>query len=195
MITFNTCKHHWNYCLTVEKDLENLSRYVEFTEDNLEVYSIELTRILLSSSSEVDVVMKQLCKLLDPDKEYENINDYKAVIKNNLPLLIDEEITIDRFGFSFKPWNSWTGEQNPCWWKSYNNVKHKRNSHFSEANLDNALNSVGALLLANVYYYKYFFSKEANKNFDMKDVTIKLRPGASLMKINADYYHKNLMSR
>lgn len=63
MITFKTTMLHWNYFLAIEKDLENLSRYIEFDESNLKTYSIELTHILFSASSEVDVVMKQLCCL------------------------------------------------------------------------------------------------------------------------------------
>ena len=66
MITSVKTKHHWNYFLAIEKDLEKLSRYIEFSNDNLDTYSIELTHILLSSSSEVDVIMKQLCLLMNP---------------------------------------------------------------------------------------------------------------------------------
>ncbi len=39
MITFGTPKHHWNYFLAIEKDLENLSRYIEFSDANLGTYS------------------------------------------------------------------------------------------------------------------------------------------------------------
>ena len=192
MITFNI-NHHWNYFLAIEKDLENLSRYIEFAKENLEVYSIELTRILLSTSSEVDVIMKQLCKLLEPDREAKNINDYRTTIQNNLHSFINEEVIIDRYGLSFKPWESWVGTENPDWWKSYNNVKHERNSYYLEANLENTINAVGALLVTTIYYYKYYFSNEANTVLNMKDVTSKLNPEASFMKINANYYKFNLV--
>ena len=94
MITFGTPKHHWNYFLAIEKDLEKLSRYIEFSNDNLGTYSIELSHILLSASSEIDVMMKQLCGLLDPDKATNNINDYKDVIKAHLNSFINE--TLDK---------------------------------------------------------------------------------------------------
>lgn len=80
MITFKTTMLHWNYFLAIEKDLENLSRYIEFAEPNLNTYSIELTHILFSASSEVDVVMKQLCNLIDPGQKVENIDDYRVLI-------------------------------------------------------------------------------------------------------------------
>jgi hypothetical protein len=97
MISFKTPKHHWNYFLALEKDLENISRYIEFTEDNLKTYSIELTHILLSASSEIDVIMKELCCLIDSNAPRNNINDYKIIIQGNLQSFIEEEISIDRF--------------------------------------------------------------------------------------------------
>ena len=51
---------HWNYFLAFDSDAEKLSRYIEFTTDNFEAYSIELVRLLLSAASEVDVVAKLL---------------------------------------------------------------------------------------------------------------------------------------
>jgi len=53
---------HWNYFLVLESDLEHISRYIEFTTDNFKVYSQEFAHILLAASSEVDVVLKSLCK-------------------------------------------------------------------------------------------------------------------------------------
>jgi hypothetical protein len=102
MITFRTPKH-WNYFLAIEKDLENVSRYIEFCENNLPTYSIALTHILLSASSEVDVIMKQLCSLVDKTTATDNIDQYRSVIKKNLISFIEEEISIERFGLNFKP--------------------------------------------------------------------------------------------
>lgn len=192
-MTLKTPKYYWNYFVAIEKDLEKLSRYIEFTKENLNVYSIELAHILLSASSEVDVVMKQLCELLDHSKTAKNINNYRTIIQNNVPLFINEEIHISRFGLLFKPWSCWAEMQNPDWWGSYNNVKHERNNYFKEANLQNAINAVGALLLANIYYYKYSFSKEENKDIRMKEVTNTLEGGCILLQANADYYYNNLV--
>lgn len=193
MITFGTPKHHWNYFLAIEKDLENLSRYIEFASANLNTYSIELTHLLLSASSEVDVIMKQLCELTDIASPRENINQYRTIIQTHLTSLINEEISIDRFGLTYKPWEKWNANQNPDWWRSYNNVKHQRNNFFSEANLQNTINAVGALLITVVYYYKVAFSKEADCEINFKETTRQLQPEASFMKINAKYYYSHLI--
>jgi hypothetical protein len=193
MIKFTTPKHHWNYYLAIEKDLENLSRYIEFSNENLGTYSIELTHILLSASSEIDVIMKQLCTLLDSSQTTKNIDHYKNIIQAQLQSFINEEICIDRYGLSYKPWDNWNGTQNPNWWRSYNNVKHQRNDHFNEANLQNTINAVGALMLTVVYYYKYAFSNEAQHEISFRDTTRLLQPNSSFMRINADYYYRSLI--
>lgn len=193
MITFGTPKHHWNYYLALEKDLETLSRYIEFSNDNLSTYSIELTHILLSASSEVDVIMKQLCLILNSARRTHNINDYKSVIKDSIPLMINERISIDRFGLKFRPWDAWNGETNPNWWGSYNNVKHQRNIHFNEANLQNTINALGGLLIVVIYYYKYAFSQEAKSEISFRDTTAQLQPESTFLKIDADYYYQHLI--
>lgn len=189
MTSFGTPKHHWNYFLAIEKNLENVSRYIEFSNANLKTYSIELTYILLSASSEVDVIMKQLCTLIDSSRTTHNINDYKIIIQNHLSGFINEEICIDRFGLSYKPWDSWNGAQSPEWWRSYNNVKHQRNDHFHEANLQNTINAVGALLISVVYFYKLSFSSEAGRQISFRETTRQLESYTSFMRINADYYY------
>ena len=51
---------HWNYFLAIERDLEPLSRYVEFNPKNFDCYSIEIARLLLAAAAEVDIVCKQI---------------------------------------------------------------------------------------------------------------------------------------
>jgi len=167
MQEFITPKHHWNYFLAIEKDLEAISRYIEFSEANLNTYSIELTHILLSASSEIDVIMKQLCTLIDPEKKTNNIDDYKSVIQSHLSSFIVEEITIDRYGLIAKPWESWKGTENPIWWRGYNNVKHQRNTHF----------------------------KEANREIAFYDTTRQLESASFLRINNEDYYYSQLIIR
>ena len=55
-------KLHWNYFLALERDMETVARYVEFSAPNFDVYSIELAHLLFAAASEVDVVAKLLCQ-------------------------------------------------------------------------------------------------------------------------------------
>ncbi len=194
MITVKPSLTHWNYFLALESDLELVARYIEFAEQNFETYSIELAHLLLASASEIDVIMKQLCAYLAPGIEAKSIKKYKEIIKAEKPKLIEEPVYIRRYGLSFTPWINWKDEKkNPFWWQSYNNVKHKRNLHFNEANLKNALNSMGALLIANYYYYDAKFQAEVEE-VEMEypyssDLVMKsLKPLSKLFRLDEGYY-------
>lgn len=193
MIEVSNSLKYWNYFLALEKDLEATSRYIEFIEANFKTYSIELAHLLLASSSEIDVVIKGLCALIAPDEERKNINDYRAIIKSHLPEFIDESIYINRYGISLKPWDNWLGEENPNWWQSYNNVKHERNIYFDQANLENVIRSMGALLITNFHFYKKQYEQDQGKTFLPKVVINKLQLKSEFVQLDANYYYNVLV--
>jgi len=175
--------------LALERDLETTSRYIEFIEANFKTYSIELAHLLLASSSEIDVVIKGLCALIAPGEKRENIDDYRKIIKSHLPEFIDESIFINRYGISLKPWDNWLGEVNPNWWRSYNKVKHERDIYFDQANLENVITSMGALLITNYHFYKKQFENEQGVTFEPKVVIDKLQLKSEFIKLNSSYYY------
>jgi len=181
-IQVNGSHVHWNYLIALEQDLEKASRFIEFSESNFNTYSIELAHLLLAASSEVDVVLKALCKLKNPAKDHQNINDYKETIKAELSELVNAKCFINRFGLELKPWSNWNGDDNPIWWRSYNQVKHERGEYFDEANLKNTLNAMAGLSLVVLYYYREVFSQDNAHTF--REVIRRLRPETSLIDFN-----------
>jgi len=188
MIEVSKSLIHWNYFLALEKDLEETSRYIEFIKSNFKTYSIELAHLLLASLSEIDVVIKRLCALIAPAEEMNNINDYRKIIKSHLHEFINESIFINRYGISLKPWDSWLGEENPNWWSSYNNVKHKRDMYFDQANLGNVIRSMGALLITNYHFYKKQYEHKQHRVFEPKDIFYKLQLKSEFIQLDASYY-------
>jgi hypothetical protein len=154
-ITRDAQSVHWNYFLALEQDLAGISRFVEFHEDNYDVYSIELAHLLLASASEIDVVLKSLCQRHGLRKQKPNIHDYRKNIQKHQDRFIKERCMIPRYGLTLTPWKNWENEseQSPFWWQSYNNVKHNRSVCFAEASLKNVLNSMAALFIANIHYH------------------------------------------
>lgn len=145
---------HWNYLLAIEKDLEQLSRYIEFHKDNFKCFSIELARILLASASEVDVVCKQICKNIKNNSRARSIDKYQEIITEKYPDLNSFSVEIPRYGLTLNPWSNWkTPNNSPDWWKAYNNVKHQRHNRYNQANLMNTLNSVAALFTIVLHLY------------------------------------------
>ncbi|MDH4230939.1 MAG: hypothetical protein OEW04_02790 [Nitrospirota bacterium] len=146
---------HWNYFLSLEKDLEVLSRYVEFSNANFPCYSLEIARILFSAASEVDVVSKQLCKKLNANSSASNIHHYRKEIKKAYSELPSFKVTMPRFGLELTPWLNWNETKGvPDWWTAYNKVKHHRDTDFHKGNLKNCLNAVAGLFIIVLFFYK-----------------------------------------
>ena len=150
---------HWYYYKSILGDLETLSRYIEISKDNYSTHSIELTRLLLSIGSEVDVVAKLLCKITDPEAPTDNITDYCKTITSQFSHFPKTEILIPKYSISLTPWKSWIEAKTPKWWACYNNVKHERSKYFQDANLENVLLASSGLCVLVSYLYKDSISK------------------------------------
>jgi hypothetical protein len=148
---------HWNYFLAIERDLEVLSRYIEFDERNFQCFSIENARIILAAGAESDIVCKKLCRLADVNSRANKINHYRTNLVAAIPGIADFEVTVARFGLTLKPWDEWRNAGGvPFWWTAYNKVKHHRDTDFDKANLKNALNAVAGLFILVLYLYESF---------------------------------------
>lgn len=201
---------HWNYFLALEKDLENVSRYIEFCKDNLNTYSIELAHLLLSSASEIDTIAKCVCGILAPTTKAKNIDQYRKIISTAeenekmhcagpetvVPEHLKERISalkvhLPRYNMALIPWKSWAEDKNPDWWHSYNNIKHERNNHFNEATLRNALHSVAGLLAINYYYCRLELTKDKPRvrwQYRGKNVTRLMEPSSTFLRFESRYY-------
>ena len=148
-------QNHWNYFIAIEQDLSRLSRFIEFDESNYSAFSLEMARILMTSSAEVDVIMKMYCKELSSTSTTlppSSIGGYKEVIKTEYPDFFMSWIKLPKYGFdSITPWEGWRDNDTPDWWTANNKIKHHRAEYFSKANLKNTLYSVAGLfaLLSN----------------------------------------------
>jgi hypothetical protein len=143
---------HWSYFLALEEDVQRLSRFVEFNPNNFAAFSLEMAHLLLASCSEVDVVLKMLCKPFAPDAQ--NEADYRSSIPKQLPNFTIIRVEMKRYALILQPWQSWDNNQTPTWWTAYNKVKHERDSHYEKANLENVLQTMAGLLIGNLYLYR-----------------------------------------
>ena len=145
---------HWNYFLALESDLDRLSRYVEFAEDNYTTYSLEMALLLLAAGSEADVVLKGLCKKVHSRKKAENIEQYRKILAPKFPKLCNMKIRIPRYGLEIIPWDNWQKNETPDWWKAYNKVKHERDKYFRLAKLQYTVAAITGLYAATIYLYQ-----------------------------------------
>lgn len=140
---------HWNYFLALEDEVINLSRYIEFSKENYNTYSIELAKILMAATQECDVLLRQICSVAPGNER----TYYTSMISSH-PGICSQIIAIPRYGLEFTPFDSWATTTTPKWWTANNKVKHERHLKFGEASLEYMLNAVSALLLCNLYFYK-----------------------------------------
>jgi hypothetical protein len=187
-IIFKKPIHHWNYYLAVEDDMIKTSQYVEISFDNMATFSVEYTKIILSAASEVDVLLKQIYLSLGYKKQKPNFNDYCKSIKEKLESLITEELCLERYGISLKPFTEWEKGLEPNWHKAYNNLKHNRTENYKDANLENTLLSLSALYSTVIHYY--FCSSQqkiSNEKLHLMDVTESLRPRSKMIQFSKYY--------
>lgn len=188
---------HWNYFLAIESDFEKVSRYIEFTEDNHNTYSIELGRIIMAATQEIDGIMKKICEILVPGSKPNNINGYKKIIEAHLPTFSKEQANIPRFGMDSMPWDNWsdkTKNKHPFWWTANNKIKHDRANNLGHANLKNAFNAVGALLITTLHYYKLEWEKKTGKDLGWEELIDDLKPHSSIFILNDFEYSSIFIS-
>lgn len=151
---------NWTYFLAAEEDFIATSRYVEITPDNYKVYSIEYAKILQTVTSEVDAVCKMFCDYLEPDilPKRPAISDYQQIITYHFPKFHSLDISLDGYKIMLQPWQEWNSIQVPFWWKAAYNVKHGRHLSYKEANLENTLNALAALMGLLLYVFKKYNS-------------------------------------
>lgn len=118
-------------------------------------HSIEYARLLQTICSEVDVLMKEYCHILSPEKKeikVENINDYARFILGKDKNFSNNSIYLKKYAHNLKlvPFANWEAEKSPEWWKCYNNVKHRRNHEMKDANQKNVLYSLAGLYLLEI---------------------------------------------
>jgi len=144
---------HWRYFLTLDEDIEKTTRFVEPNRANFRTYSVEFVRLILSTCSEVDVVAKVLCALINPTHKAQDMNGYRSVITTKYPKIHTSKVVVDRFNLIFEPWKEWGNGVNPGWWRDHQNVKHKRHQNFGLADLEHCLNAAAGLFCLVLYVH------------------------------------------
>jgi len=153
---------HWDYFLSLDSDLNEVSKFIEIHSDNYKTYSIQLTRLYLSACSEIDVIAKLFCDVVNPGQLQQiignrlpNMGHYRQVITESCPKFYKMTIDLPKYGFSVIPWMNYKKNKTPLWWSEYNQVKHNRDKFFYKANLINTIEAIAGLFVLTVYYYAY----------------------------------------
>ena len=168
-------KYHWEYYLVLEKDFLQTERFISFdlgknylydkkgctNYGNSMCFSNEFIKQYQSICSEIDVILKTICKEINNKSKAKEIKGYTNEVLKKWPGITNQKVAmkdielIPFMNWSLQPYNS------PDWWPPYNNVKHKRVKNYKEANLKNVLNSLAALYILEHYLVKYIGDRDS----------------------------------
>lgn len=150
----NRFEYYWSYYLSIEKMLEETRKYVAVSKGNRNTYSNEFAKIILLSCSEMDSILKLICKLKNIQKEDNQYNmkvyisvlnefqNIKEIAYSRYPTTsINEELLIVR-PFSTMDISKKYGGMD--WWEAYQALKHNRLENAIKGNLNNAVTAVAA---------------------------------------------------
>lgn len=156
----------WEYYLILENRFINTFQYVEprpindMKNINTYTFSKVYNQLLLSIGSEIDILLKELCKKSGSTK-VKDMDDYKVALKDykNFPNEGCKYIYDDDVIYPFKSFNE---EEAPQWWKDYNHLKHERlkDKYFALGNYINVTQSLAALFIICRRLYSEYFKYE-----------------------------------
>lgn len=147
----------------LENDVVDFLTYIplEYYLDDKKkkIFSPRLAELLIRIGSQVDNffrhwdIIQSVYKKNHPKKKFIlddlNIKYYRDIEKNGKIILSNKEIRITLTNDIIKPFEYWTDNRYPLWWKAYNNVKHQGFTYKEEGNLNNVIESLSALFLIN----------------------------------------------
>lgn len=148
----------WNYYLSLERDMDNTSRYIEPLGQE-DVYSFEFAKLIILSCTEIESVFKKICFVITNNQVEGNISSYKEIILGKYPKITKARVFVLRLGKILEPFKGWD-EGKLEWWTTYQEVKHNRGEFFFKATYKYAVNSLAAL-----YVLIFYLSKITGYNF------------------------------
>ncbi len=182
----------------IEKDLIELLDYIEPHDENLKTYSHKTYELLLRASTEFETN----CKSILSDNKYKktdrqeneiegrNIQDYEKI--NKASKLSEYVVYCDIWQPNIKniqPFKDWgVTNKKLGWYQAYNHVKHDRSSKFTEASLENLMNSVAGLfvILFSQFYICVFnpYQRDLNINNNYNEIDKSIYGDNSLFRIS-----------
>ena len=157
------CKAYWSYYLILEKDFLDTERYVTFDIENDSCYSTEFVKQYQAICSEIDVILKSICKEINSDSTAKKMDQYSPEIISYWPHIGEQKVKMR--DIELQPLAAWTSatEYHPLvWWSEYNGVKHERLSHYKQANLRNVYHALAALYIFEQYFAKLIGERDGD---------------------------------
>jgi|BioPla2DNA2_1021312.scaffolds.fasta_scaffold03285_16 hypothetical protein len=200
----------WSHYLEIEKTFIETFSFVAFDDDNAGTFSEKYFTLYQLIGSEIDVVAKELCALINPMGGEDNIHKYCQTISTHFSFFVNEDIRIKLTNAIIKPWSCWSfsvkTDRNgvarvngtaPTWWKLYNKTKHQRTQtlasygkpFYKYANQKNVRDALAGLFQLNIYVFMELCRAASQKNQTNDDYVIS--QSALFDVLRSDANHRN----
>lgn len=154
---------HWSYFCSLAERLDDTKHYIdhgiqENSNSNVlihaNVYSDIFKQIIVLAASEFEVMSKALCACITGKNQKKmNIVEISSCILSNFPRIIEFEVSSPFWqNMPISEWKISSGKVKGLdWWTAYNSIKHGNKSAMKLATLENAILSLEALYIINLY--------------------------------------------
>ena len=166
---------YWSIYKNLESEVQKLSYSIHINDNLLNVYSSNISDIILRAAAEIESISKELYSHNGGTKTDHIKFDYDALEHLNNLWKIDQKIVmLSHFNCfitnkEIKPFeknetSSLNGKMTFSWNNSYQNLKHNRASSIHFGNIKYMFDIIAALFVLNLYYKDEFFcySNESN---------------------------------
>ncbi len=147
--------------LLIQKDLQTLFEYIEPADSNSDCHSTRIHELLVRACIEFEANCKAILEANEypKSKREQNIWDYQLIAASHR--LPSYQVQLPHWRGTKgirKPFEGWTAEASPAWYRAYNHSKHDRQENFAKATFEHAVNAVcglAAILSAQFHTFNF----------------------------------------
>ena len=178
----------WSVYKNLEQETLNFSRYIHFSSDQKNVYSMSIADIIVRCAVEIEAISKRIYESLGGEMNLVDDNGKKRDLyfdTDCLQLIEDKyfiskkEVIISATTFYFEEGDRIIsplhksykrGTRGSKWKQAYQALKHDRYGSLKKwATVENLINALGALYLLNLYFKDVIYPlKEGLESFDAR---------------------------
>lgn len=159
----------WNIYINLEKEILNLANMVHFTDNQVSVYSVRISDLLIRCNVEIESLIKELHKRNFPnEKPLDKVGDMLVALnkawtlEKKQVLIISTNMHFSKTYSLFCPFY-YSRKDGNDFYSAYNAIKHDRASNFEKyATIHYLIRALGALYLLNLYYREEEFGNLKN---------------------------------
>lgn len=153
----NTNKIYFPVFSNIEKEVLELASAIHFTDEQLEVYSLKISDLIVRCSIELESIAKEIYRKYtqkEPNSTGECFNWLEAnwqISKKAIYIVSPYFHFTKEFRPNFRPFD-YINKSNDDFYTQYNSIKHDRVKNLQKANIGTLIRVLGALFILNIYF-------------------------------------------